>query len=206
MTKYGLLPILSALLWLALLALGSQLNLDVLPKPLSWTVASSGASFDLKNSFSITVDSALAFQSSNATLSLIPPTLIDFAHTFASDLRSSYSSQVSVQLSHTPPTEGIFLTLAPTSLTLADGSASPESYAISSSSKCVTVSGASPLAAFWATRTILQVGVLNDGNFPAGEVLDGPDYAIRGHMLDIGRHWYSAEVCLLGNADAESSH
>ncbi|EIN04596.1 glycoside hydrolase [Punctularia strigosozonata HHB-11173 SS5] len=179
--------------------LGAKLNLDVLPKPLSWTVSPSGAVFDLKRPLSIVVDSAFASESTNSTLSLIPPTLLNFAHTFATDVENTYGSRASVITAHSALSTGIFLTVAPTNLTLADGSPSTESYTISSSSKLVSVSGASPLAVFWATRTILQTAVLNDGIFPAGDVLDGPDYAIRGHMLDVGRHWYSAgyltEIC-----------
>ena len=45
--------------------------------------------------------------------------------------------------------------------------------------------------AFWATRTLLQLGEQSDnGSMPKGEAIDIPQYELRGFMIDCGRKFF----------------
>lgn len=187
------------MIWAATLSLAfcsavTAFDLDVLPKPASWTLRAPAQSFDLTGSFGITVDRAFAQTTATSGLSLIPPTLKSFVQTFARDLQEAHGARTVVRVASEKPASGVWLTVTPNLTTLADGTVSEEGYSIQSDGALISVTGSSALGVWWATRTILQAAALNGGIFPAGELHDGPDYGIRGHMLDVGRHWYSAEV------------
>ncbi|KZT27063.1 glycoside hydrolase family 20 protein [Neolentinus lepideus HHB14362 ss-1] len=182
-------------LLLLLLALGAlAYNLNVLPQPRSWTLTS-GPAFPLFGYVTIVVDSAFQNYTDTDGMTLIPPSLHSFTSLFASDLGSAYNSKPAVVTGTNPPPRGnaIFLTVSPNTTTLLDGTSTSEGYHISVSANLITITGSGARGAWWATRTLLQGAALNGGWFPAGEIVDGPDYSIRGHMLDAARHWYSAE-------------
>ena len=127
---------------------------------------------------------------------LIPPTLRQFATTFAQDLSSASGAQVNVSTGHgcEAASSCVFLTLAddPGIFRDAAGRETSEGYALSvdAGAGTVTISGASPLGAWWATRTVLQLAALNDGRLPHGSGTDAPGWGVRGMMLDAGRHFY----------------
>lgn len=53
----------------------------------------------------------------------------------------------------------------------------------------IVISSNTSRAAFWATRTILQITEQSDGILPKGKITDYPDYEMRSFMLDCGRKY-----------------
>lgn len=52
----------------------------------------------------------------------------------------------------------------------------------------VNISAPNPIGTFWATRTLLQMSEQSEKQeLPKGDIIDFPDYAMRGFMLDCGR-------------------
>lgn len=128
---------------------------------------------------------------------LIPPTLNDFANTFAGDLQSVLDIELEVSIADTAQPDSIFLTMNETAEYLsASGATTSEGYTLTVSPSGVVISGASPLGAWWGTRTVLQQAILSKGSIPYGEATDAPGWGIRGMMLDAARHYYPPEVRL----------
>ncbi|RFU29499.1 hypothetical protein B7463_g6828, partial [Scytalidium lignicola] len=151
-----------------------------------------GGSYSLKNIHSIIVDIRYASHSDSNGLTLIPPTLSQFASTFSSDLSSTLNVKAPVILGIVPLPGSIFLTVGDTKeFTDAAGRPTSEGYKISVSALGITITGASPLGVWWGTRTVLQQGVLGkDMKIPYGQGTDSPGWGERGMMLDAGRHYY----------------
>lgn len=79
----------------------------------------------------------------------------------------------------------------------AAGRHTAEGYKLSVEKDGVTIAGASPLGAWWGTRSLLQAAVLDDGHkIQAGEASDAPGWSTRGMMLDCGRHFYPKDFLL----------
>lgn len=58
----------------------------------------------------------------------------------------------------------------------------------------ITITAQTPLGAFWATRTLLQIGEQNPNNaLPKGFINDYPVYKKRGFMLDCGRKFFTID-------------
>lgn len=58
----------------------------------------------------------------------------------------------------------------------------------------ITITAQTPQGAFWATRTLLQIGEQNpDSALPKGFVNDYPVYKKRGFMLDCGRKFFTID-------------
>ncbi|KAM3511039.1 hypothetical protein MY11210_005316 [Beauveria gryllotalpidicola] len=150
----------------------------------------SDAIFSLSQVKQIVVDSAYAQQQDTAGQTLIPPTLREFADTFADDLKA-INVNVSVVEGTGNSVGGIFLTLGnSTSSRDAAGRPTSEGYQLSTASSGITITGASPLGAWWGTRTILQQAILQNGSIATGTAVDAPGWGTRGMMLDVGRHFY----------------
>ncbi|KAF2177613.1 glycoside hydrolase family 20 protein [Zopfia rhizophila CBS 207.26] len=146
---------------------------------------------------SIVVDSKYADSIDERGETLIPPMLLQFASTFADDLKWSANAQVSVQLGHDSTEDSIFLTVGNASDYLdAAGRETPEGYSLSVSSSGITITGASPLGVWWGTRTLLQQVILSNGSLPYGSGTDSPGWGTRGMMLDAGRHYYPPEFLI----------
>lgn len=125
---------------------------------------------------------------------LIPPTLYEFAQTFAEDLGTIFNIDATVTNGTNSPTGSIFLTLGDASTYLnASGDPSSEGYSLYVTSGSITITGASPLGAWWGTRTVIQQATLNNGSVPLGSGTDTPGWATRGMMLDGARHFYPKE-------------
>jgi hexosaminidase len=59
-----------------------------------------------------------------------------------------------------------------------------EGYSIDVTAEEIVITGASSLGAWWATRSILQQGVLNDGmKLSLGKATDAPGWGIRGTFV-----------------------
>lgn len=70
-----------------------------------------------------------------------------------------------------------------------DSKLGKEGYTIQITDR-VRVAAPEPVGVFWATRTLLQMAGQSEGQqLPRGEILDFPDYALRGFMLDCGRKY-----------------
>ncbi|ORY68404.1 glycoside hydrolase superfamily [Pseudomassariella vexata] len=153
--------------------------------------SASDASYTISSIETIIVDSQFASARNEKGETLIPPTLHEFATTFADDLQSSLGIKVDVTLAIEPSPNSIFLTLGDEADYVdAAGVETSEGYSLSVSSAGITITGASPLGAFWGTRTILQQVILGDGTMPYGTTQDAPGWGIRGMALDAARHFY----------------
>lgn len=108
---------------------------------------------EIKN---IVVDSQYAELVNTHGETLIPPSLRDFAETFAQDLKG-LGVNISTQVGGSASNASIFLTLGdPSDYLDVAGRESAEGYSLSVSSSGIGITGASPLGAWWGTRTVLQ--------------------------------------------------
>ncbi|KAI0094365.1 glycoside hydrolase [Irpex rosettiformis] len=167
--------------------------------------ATGNNAFYVPSNLHVIVDTGNASSTQDDGLTLIPPSLHDFAQTFASDLqelfpRTSAAVSLGSETTLNRLSDYVFLTLGQNSNhTLADGSSTTEGYELQVTARGVKVNASGPKGAFWGTRTLLQGLVLTNGQFPASVINDQPDWRTRGLMLDVGRHWYPIdflkEVC-----------
>ncbi|KAM3446828.1 hypothetical protein MY3296_009300 [Beauveria thailandica] len=147
--------------------------------------------FSLQNLNSILLDPRYANATDSEGQTLVPPTLSEFAHTFQQDLKTTLGLQVPVESSESALEGSIFITLSNNTTRFRDaaGRATSEGYQLEIG-EAVTISGASPLGAWWGTRSVLQLAVLNEKQLNYGIATDSPGWANRGLMLDAGRHFY----------------
>ncbi|KAI0031627.1 glycoside hydrolase superfamily, partial [Vararia minispora EC-137] len=161
------------------------------------SVLNNGPAFALPSKLDIVVDAASAAVRDTDGTTLLAPSTLDFAYTFASDVNMLFPSTTArVSTGSRTPTHGIFVTVD-TSLanaTLASGAYTSEAYTLDVGARSVRITGSGARGAFWATRTFLQGLVLGNGLFPASVVHDGPSWSTRGFMLDVGRQWYPVGV------------
>lgn len=115
-----------------------------------------GGSLSLSEINSIVVDSKYAESTNTKGETLIPPTLLEFAETFAQDLRGLHIN-VSCHAGTNASRGSIFLTLGePGDYLDVAGRESAEGYSLSVSSDGIKIAGASSLGTWWGTRTVLQ--------------------------------------------------
>jgi hexosaminidase len=62
-----------------------------------------------------------------------------------------------------------------------------ERYWVEATPEQIVITGKTPVATFWGTRTVLQVLNAQQQSFPCGVAEDWPDYRVRGFMFDCGR-------------------
>ena len=103
------------------------------------------------------------------------------ANLLRGDLVSQGFPAVTVVSGDKPASGGVFLALAVTPI--AHG---PEAHAVTISD-AVTITGNSPAAVLFGTRSLLQMNKAHGGKIPRGTVQDWPDYPRRMLMLDVGR-------------------
>ncbi|KAI8627362.1 glycoside hydrolase family 20 protein [Xylariaceae sp. FL1651] len=140
---------------------------------------------------SLVVDSAFANSRDHNGETLIPPSLREFANTFAGDLHEALGLNVSTYVADKARLNSIYLTLGNSSDYIdASGGPTTEGYTLSVTTSGVTISGASALGVWWGTRTLIQRAILSDGDLPLGKAVDAPGWSIRGMMLDAARHYY----------------
>ncbi len=71
-----------------------------------------------------------------------------------------------------------------------------EEYQLSVSKKAITIKSSTPAGAYYALQTIKQLLPANPDNkvlIPAVEILDKPEFAWRGYMLDVSRHFFEKD-------------
>ena len=140
--------------------------------------------FDVYSARSITVDSRYCSSRDREGWTLIPPTLEEFANTFAEDLRSIGDCHALVRRGSSCEQQDIFLTLGDSDKFLdVAGSPTSEGYRLDVTESGVTVIGASPLGVWWGTRTVLQQAILNNGRIAVGNGRDAPGWGTRGIMV-----------------------
>ena len=146
--------------------------------------ASSDGTFDITSVRSITVDSKYASARDHDGWTLIPPTLQEFAETFADDLHSVAGCGASVSHGDACGEQEIFLTIGTRDqFRDAAGKSTSEGYSLEVTQSGITITGASPLGVWWGTRTVLQQAVLNDGKISVGSGTDAPGCGTRGIMV-----------------------
>jgi hexosaminidase len=134
---------------------------------------------------SIIVDAQYQNSVDNDGETLIPPTLLEFSQTFSADLQSTFQLKARVTTGKSAQPNSVFITLGNSSaLVDAAGRPTSEGYQIEVTTNGVSITGASPLGAWWGTRTILQQGVLNkDAQLSLGKATDAPGWGIRGAFV-----------------------
>lgn len=106
--------------------------------------------------------------------------LLPVAQQFATDLHTMFG--LTVQAGEGSKGD-ILLEIAPC------GTGNEEGYSIAIGSRIVVKANA-PVGAYWATRTLLQMLEQNGGkSLSRGKIVDYPDYAYRGFMIDAGRKY-----------------
>lgn len=140
------------------------------------------STFSLKELEQIIVDSKYQNTINTEGETLIPPTLSSFASTFRDDLSSSLGLSIPVRTGDAALPNAIFMTIGNSSHYLdAAGRTTLEGYSIDVTIDGIVITGASPLGAFWGTRSILQQGILSDGmKLSLGSAIDSPGWPIRG--------------------------
>ncbi|CAK7237665.1 hypothetical protein SBRCBS47491_010070 [Sporothrix bragantina] len=184
---------------LGLASSASSFYLDAIPT-VPFTATNPRGLFSLRNIESIVVEEQYANTTDLDGSTLIPPTLLQFARTFAEDLGDVFNLSVAVNVASQPKDGQIFITIDKTNKTGfvdAAGRFTSEAYRLYVSKSGIIVTGASPLGVWWATRTLLQQGLLHNNtsiasipSVPLGNATDSPGWATRGMMLDVGRHYY----------------
>lgn len=157
-------------------ALGELIGAPTVP----FTTSGSGA-YDISRTETVIVDTRFANATDTRGWTLIPPTLNDFASTFAQDLNSIAHQAVHVQSGDNARNCSIFLTLDnSTDYVDAAGRWTSEAYTLDVQADRIIISGASPLGVWWGTRSLLQQVVLNNGTIPIGSGIDSPGWNTRG--------------------------
>ncbi|GAB1208293.1 hypothetical protein APSETT445_007037 [Aspergillus pseudonomiae] len=145
----------------------------------------------------IVVDARYADAIDNDGATQIPPTLQQFAETFQKDLQSTVGIDIPLTSSRTAAVNSIFFTLAnETGFQDAAGRYTSEAYTLTVNENGVRISGASPLGAWWGSRSLIQAAVVSGHTLPQGSAVDAPGWANRGVMLDAGRHFYPPEFLI----------
>ena len=162
---------------------------DIVPAVHSATISTSQTAFSLPAQLNVVVAEADAHTRDTDGLTLIPPTLLEFAKTFAADLHELFPNTAVHFVSESRQQDGALVTfsLLPPSdaarFKLSNNQTTSEGYRLEVGSRSVAIKGAGARGAFWATRTFLQGLILNGGTFPASVVEDHPDWGTRGFML-----------------------
>lgn len=157
-----------------------------------------GAAFPLSNVKNIIVDQQFADSKDNDGLTLIPPTLLEFAKTFAEDLEEVFEIKAAVKEGAEAEANSIFLTIGESGDYLdVAGRETHEGYTLKTDDSGITITGASSLGTWWGTRTVLQQAILSEDNsVPAGSGVDAPGWGTRGMMIDCARRFYPKEWLL----------
>lgn len=155
---------------------------SLIPKPMS--VTATGSSFELQQGTNIYVNGGNAElqQTGQYLAGLLNPS-------------TGFGLQV-ISSGEAPPAGNIYLTLS------ADEELGAEGYEIEVTEQGVTLSANEPAGLFLGVQTMRQLlppsiekRSLQDGpwKMATGTIRDYPDYAFRGAMLDVARHFFSVE-------------
>lgn len=145
----------------------------------------SNGQYSLSQLKSIIVDSKHADSVDKNGQTFIPPTLRQFAETFQEDLKSAVGVDVSLHRGAEAKPDSIFITVDSNSSSFVDaaGRSTSEGYKLDISDKGVKISGASPLGAWWGTRSLIQTAVVGRLDVPQGSGVDAPGWGSRGAFV-----------------------
>lgn len=148
----------------------------------------SSGQYSLSQIKRIIVDSKYADAVDKDGQTFIPPTLQQFAETFQGDLKSSIGLDVSISQAKGPTPDSIFITVQKDSA-FKDiaGRPTSEGYKLDISDTGIVISGASPLGAWWGTRSLIQTAVVDGLDLPKGSGVDAPGWGSRGAFVCIPR-------------------
>lgn len=104
------------------------------------------------------------------------------AQLFAEDYRDITGKEIAVRRGDDPAKGDFYFVFA-------DDMPDHETYDLEIGENYVKIMAGHPTAAYWATRTILQILKQTEGVIPCGQVRDYPKFKVRGFMLDVGRHY-----------------
>jgi hexosaminidase len=168
--------ILAALSLLLSLATSNLLGIPTVP------FVEDGGRLNISNIRRIIVDAGHCESTDTTGHTLIPPTLLEFANTFASDLETTGCRTEVVAGDHAE-VGSIFLTIGNSSeFADAAGRWTAEAYDLKVTGDRIIITGASPLGAWWATRSVFQQQALN-GTLATGHGIDAPAWGTRGIMV-----------------------
>lgn len=171
--------------FITLLFLGSSLAAGDLIGIPTVPFQESGDYLDLSSLRNIVVDKDHCEATDTNGHTLIPPTLLDFANTFASDLQDT-GCHAKASAGGQANDGDIYITIGNSSEFVdAAGRWTSEAYSLNVSDSGITIVGASPLGAWWATRTLLQQAALHNGSVPTGYGIDSPGWGTRGIMVSL---------------------
>lgn len=146
-----------------------------IPKPVS--VTSTGEIFILKSSTAVFVQEGLE----------------QTGQYLADELNKITGLSLKVETVTETPSNGIYLFVSGEA-----GELGMEGYELNISKKQITVSAGNPAGCFYAVQTLLQtlpvkVNPGEPAEIATGSVSDFPEYAFRGAMLDVARHFFSVD-------------
>lgn len=157
---------------------------SVLPGLPTVPYTATGGTLPASSLTKIVVDTAFADARDESGQTLIPPTLRAFAETFAQDLAAVLGLEVPVETGPAAEQGSVFLTVGdPDVFRDAAGRQTSEGYSFNVTVNGVLITGASPLGAWWGTRTLLQQLILGDGAVDLGYGTDSPGWGTRGMMV-----------------------
>lgn len=150
-----------------------------------------GGDYDLSKLSGVVVDSKYADSVDNDGQTLIPPTLQQFAETFHNDLRSVLDLDVKVSQGIERKANSIFVTLAnQTGFQDVAGRFTSEAYALKVDDQGIVITGASPLGAWWGTRSVIQAAIMGNLSMAKGSGVDAPGWGTRGAMVS-----FTTQLC-----------
>ncbi|WP_340111253.1 family 20 glycosylhydrolase [Maribellus mangrovi] len=118
--------------------------------------------------------------------------LQDIALQLISSIQSVRGHSLTSELTDKIPSKGIYLTIDKTK------NIGEEGYELKIDKKLITITGADAAGCFYGIQTLMQTAPVNADKsqplyFPTGIIKDAPEYAYRGAMLDVARHFFSVE-------------
>lgn len=142
-----------------------------------------GGTYDLAQLTDIVIDSRYVDEVDHDSQTWIPPTLQQFAETFQEDLESVLGLTVQLTKGTKRKPNTIFVTLGnDTKFKDAAGRTTSEGYSLKVDNGGLVVTGASPLGAWWATRSIIQAAA-GDTTIAKGSGADAPGWGTRGAFV-----------------------
>ena len=148
------------------------------------------------------VDSRYADDVDHQGQTLIPPSLHQFAETFQGDLKSVLGLDLQLTQGTKRGPDTIFVTLGNNSnFQDVAGRFTAEGYELEVDDTGIVVTGASPLGAWWATRSIIQAAVAGNSTLETGSGVDAPGWGTRGIMVSL----ISQEQLIIANTLPSSS-
>lgn len=140
--------------------------------------------YSLHSLTSIVVDHRHAHEIDTEGQTLIPPTLAEFAQTLQSDLEESLGLKLPLNFGRVGCKHAISITVDKHNKEFFDaaGRTTSEGYKLTVDQNGILITGASPLGAWWGTRSLIQAAVTNQLRLPYGFAVDAPGWSTRGVM------------------------